>query len=182
MSDGASNGAHGVIELASPIKDTSGKQIKKLNVRELFLRDRAAAQRKHPSSPTQQTVHLLATQTDLDADTVMRLKTRDARKLKQWASALATADDHIEADASEHTFELLVPVLTDSDPITEIRVREPDLGAAIASEKLEHEAEQIAAMIASLSDQTIQIVMRMADRDVDRIEAYLTPFLVMPEE
>ncbi len=78
----------------------------------------------------------------------------------------------------DRAFVLQVPVAgAGPAPLTSITVREPDLEAGIAVERSsETAAGATAAMIAALSGQSIPTVMRLAQRDVSRIERWLDFF------
>jgi hypothetical protein len=170
------------ITLAAPITDAAGKQIKSLDVREQLLRDRIEAERSKTASATMRAAQVIASMAGIPADLALTLKTRDAAKIVAWPRTLEQRDDEFDRDAGKHRFELLVPIATDGADITELTIREPDLAASVAAEKFSNEGEALAAMIAVLGDTTIPIATRLAVRDVERIEAWLLPFMTDPAE
>lgn len=128
----------------------------------------------------EQTIALIAAMAGLPIDVIGRLKMRDAKAITSWFDGLraaALADDGFVDDADGRTFTLTVPITDNGRVITEIRVREPDLAAGVATEPFKTEGEQMQAMIASLTGLTIPVVAGLRLRDVTRIEAYVTPLL-----
>lgn len=176
-------GASKVFKLAVPIADDAGSTWTSITLREPTLRDQANIQRRTTLSGTEQAAQLIAALSGIPESAVRRLKTRDVRRMERWQRRLVdeaialdiTADDD-GALAPSKTFRLASPIETEATPITEITVREPDLEAGIAIEKFKTAGEQTAAMLAALSGLPIPAVMRLAARDVARIERWLSFF------
>ena len=172
------HGESKTFKLAAPITGVGDEPIAQITVREPLLSDRGEAERKHPSSPAEQAIFLIARLTDISEQAAKRMKTRDAVRIRKWIFGLSVLENHDGGDRSGvRAFDLMVPVPTDDEPLERLTVREPDLESAIAAEKFENETDQTAATIALLADTTIPVVKRMAVRDIDRIEGWLRPFL-----
>jgi len=173
-----------VFNLAVPITDDAGSTWTSITLREPTLRDQAAVQRRTSATGTEQTAQLLSILSGVPESAVRRLKTRDARRMQKWERLLVAdaiekdvaADDPTADLAPYRTFVLASPIQTDTGALTEITVREPDLEAGIAIEKFKTTAEQTAAMLSALSGHPIPVVMRLAARDVARIERWLSFF------
>lgn len=166
--------------LTRPLKDAEGNEVRELTLVEPELRHAVQAERAHPTSPSKQTIHLIAALGGVTEGVIERLVVKDAREIQRWLARLDTAAalrDHFEEGALEQTFELSVPIPTDKAPITRVTVRAPDLGASVAVERFKLDGEVKAALIAYLADLTIPVVMRMKRRDVARIEGWLGPFV-----
>jgi len=173
-----------VFNLAVPITDDAGSTWTSITLREPTLRDQANIQRRTTATGTEQAVQLIAALSGVPESAVRRLKTRDVRRMERWQRGLVdeaiaidvTDDDNGDHLAPSKTFVLASPIETESAPITEITVREPDLEAGIAIEKFKTAGEQTAAMLAALTGLPIPSVMRLAARDVARIERWLSFF------
>jgi hypothetical protein len=163
------------LQLAKPITD-GDRRLDALTVVEPEVRHFVHASRK--ASPQETTIALIAQIAGISEDAAGRLKTRDARAVQKWIEGLRKFEP-IEADVDEddgRTFTLLSPL--DGPPRVErLTLREPDLASGVAVEKFKTEAEQSAALIASLSGQTIPQIMRLKLRDMARVEAWLYPLL-----
>ncbi|MGE8942710.1 phage tail assembly protein [Leptospira interrogans] len=164
------------IPLSRPLSDGSNSWTE-LTVHEPELGDRIRAERK--GAGMEAAVELLAILTGLPSSAARKMKTRDARAIHAWLDSLMPDGEPVADvdDAESRTFDLLVPLEVDGRPMTQITVREPDLEAGIAVEKLKGRHEQTAASIAVLSGLTIPVVRKMVMRDVARIEAWLLPFV-----
>ena len=109
----------------------------------------------------------------------------DGKRIDKWLSELnveALLEDQErevddEEDEFERTFELLLPIATDSKPLTSITLRAPDLGCAVLAENFDTESSKLAAILAELSGLTMQVILRLSRRDVARMEAWIGPFV-----
>lgn len=164
------------IRLVRPITE-NGQTWEELTVREPDLGDRIAAERK--GEGMEAAIQLFAILTGLPPAAARKMKTRDARAIQTWLGSITPEPEpETEPDLSEtKTFRLSVPIEADGRVLTEITLREPDLEAGIAVEKLKGRYEQTAASIAVLSGLTIPVVRRLVMRDVVRMEAWLLPFV-----
>lgn len=168
--------------LSRPLKSQAGAIIRQITVTEPEQHHVVAAERAHPSSETEQSVHMLAALTGLHRDQVLGMSIPDAQRIQRWMERIMADAGHGDPparfDEDYRTFVLCAPVETDRVPLTEVTVRPPDLASSIVAEKFKSESERLAAMIAELTGLTIPLVLRMKRRDIARIERWLTPFVV----
>ena len=174
------SGAREHFKLARPIVE-DGVETTEIVLGEPRFSDMAAATRKHPDSPTQQTVHLVALLAGVSEVGVRKMLVSDIQSIKAWFDRLdAEALDEFEAPVPgeyQRTFELIVPVQTDKGPVSNLTLNAPDLDSVVAAEKFKNAHEQTAAIIATCAGVTLPVVMGLCRRDVIRLEAWVTPFL-----
>lgn len=170
------------LKLARPIDDGAGLTWDDLTIAEPTLGHRMTAERAS-TSEVEQVVRFFALLSGVPEEAIQKLKTSDARKLNRWVDGLPLPKwEAPTVNGDRHTFKLLCPIEIEGQvPISEITLREPDLAAGIAVEKFKSPREQTAASIASLSGLTIPVVRKMKMRDVERIEAWMLPFVAEPD-
>jgi hypothetical protein len=180
--------------LAVTIRDDKGQEYRELTLVEPELQHRVKVQRSRTATETERTIGLIAALAGVPEAAVRRLKTRDAFRIKSWIDEIAASGVMLDMAAekeggvtpedeldSERTFSLMAPIETNAAPILHLTVREPDLEAGIAVERMDTVGEQTAALIASCSGQIIPVVMRMKLRDVARVERWLSFFSLAGE-
>lgn len=160
--------------LRRPIPGQNGKPISEITVEEPRLGHAVVAGRK--TGANQQTIALLSAVSGVPEDSIKKLKTVDALRINVWLKTLEGTNEVVEDPATgDVTLPLTVPIRDGNKLITEITLREPDLEAGIAVEKMVTQHEQLAATIASLSGLTIPTVNQLRLRDVAAVEAWLGP-------
>lgn len=175
--------------LKSPIT-IDGETLTEVSLCEPELRHRIASQRSNSGSEIERFIVYVAALSGLPESTVRRLKHRDGKGIRELISQVSLrgvrADLMQEAadgnglsvpQGGRKTFDLLVPIPTDGDPLRSIDVEEPDVAAGLAVEKFKTEGEQVAALIATMSGQIIPLITRMRECDVKRIERWFDFFL-----
>lgn len=187
----ASSAIERTFQLAVPIRGDDGKEWSALTLQEPLLRHRVEAQRRKSATETERTIVILSALSGASEAALRRMKSRDARKVSAWLDSLQVsarqADDLADAAEQndvvsgsalplERTFQLLVPIDVPGAPVTSVTVREPDLEAGIAVERMQSPGEQTAALIASCAGLVIPVVMRMSLRDVARLERWFDFF------
>lgn len=163
--------------LSRPISH-KGQTWAEMTLAEPHLRHLIAAERQPTSAGF--SISLVAQLSGIPEEAVRRMKIADLRAVERWVSELRGSTPTLisEDDQAGHAvFALVVPIETNAQPITSVRLREPDLEASIAVEAFKKQYEQTAAMIAALADLTIPVVSRLALRDLAAIEAWLAPFV-----
>jgi hypothetical protein len=128
-----------------------------------------------------QVVHLYSLLTGIPEEAIRRIKTVDSRAIQKFIDARAVdapAPAPIEDNGDGVVIDLLHPISAGGRPLKSITLREPDLEAGIAVEKVKGGPHQgTAASIAVLSGLTIPVVSKLSMLDVKRIEAWMLPFL-----
>ncbi len=92
-------------------------------------------------------------------------------------TAGAMDDAAIDALEGERTFALCVPFEFGGRKIETLTATEPTIDAMLAGEKHSLVAQQTIAMIAAVTGESIQVITRLALRDLNRIEVWLAPFV-----
>lgn len=164
------------IKLSVPIPMGAAGSIDTLTLRRPTLGDHVMSEQAPPGMA--RTIAFWAQIAGVPVKVMELLKTRDAAKIQKWLHDAALLEEpppgHID-DGDKRTFNLIVPINEGRTP--RITLREPDLAAGIAVEKFKNEHEQQAASIAVLAGITIPEANQLDMRDVDRIEAWLVPFV-----
>jgi hypothetical protein len=126
-----------------------------------------------------QVIALYSTLSGVPEEAIRRMKTVDSRKIQAvLEETLDDAPAPRPAEVDGAVFDLLHPISAGGRPIKSVTLREPDLEAGIALEKVKGGPNQItAASIAILSGLTIPVVSKLSKKDVKRMEAWLLPFL-----
>lgn len=176
MTQAAGSAGNTTIQLSVPIAMGAAGTIDRLTLRRPTLGDHVASEQAPPGMA--RTIAFWAHIAGVPVKVMESLKTRDAAKIQKWLREAALLEEpppgHID-DGDKRTFNLIVPINDGRTP--RITLREPDLAAGIAVEKFKNEHEQMAASIAVLAGITIPEANQLDMRDVDRIEAWLVPFV-----
>ena len=168
-------------DLRKPVLNAAGEKVDQVTAREPLQIDILKVAREGKSGQADQSVSLMALLTDLPVESVRKMLIADARAIEAWLQRInreaLTGDADPDEDVFERTFELLVPVETDTAPLTELTIEAPTLESSIAAEKFKTEPEQTCAFLAALSGKTIPLMQKLSRRDVIRMEVWLAPFV-----
>ncbi|WP_024275948.1 phage tail assembly protein [Hyphomicrobium sp. 802] len=167
--------AGALLPLSRPISD--GAQIwNELTIKEPTLADHIMSDQKPEGMA--QVIALYAIVSGVPEEAIRRMKTQDSRKLQAIIEQRAEDAPEPITEADGATFTLLHPIDAGGRKVTTITLREPDLEAGIAIEKVKGGPNQVtAASIAVLSGLTIPVIAKLQMKDVWRMEEWLLPFL-----
>ncbi len=102
----------------------------------------------------------------------------DPFDLEPGAGAASGMDEaEIDALEDERTFNLLVPFEFEGRRVERLTATEPTLDAMLAGQKYKEPSRQTAAMVAAVTGQPLPVINRLALRDLNRVEAWLGPFV-----
>jgi len=93
------------------------------------------------------------------------------------AEFAALSDDEIDGLESERTFDLLSPLQYEGRTIERLTCREPTIDVMMNATRFKTPAEVSIALVAGITSETIPVINRLVQRDLVRLETWLTPFV-----
>lgn len=176
-------------ELRAPIIH-DGKQIKAVTLTEPLAHQVAKAAHKSGDDASALAMRLFEEISDLPEGAAAGLKLRDFAAISQWLEGLnsfALALDHAAGLAThlearlddlegERSFALCVPVAGEGGDITTLTATEPSMDAMMMAMQRPTSADQMIALVAGATGQTIPVISQLAQRDLNRIGTWLGPF------
>ncbi len=159
------------VTLRVPLK-AGEKTITEVTLRPLTMADRMLYERGGPGA---RMLAKIACATGLDPDVVGAMRIDDSRACSRAIAAMETRQVQMPPEPGEsgRSFPLTSSIVVAGKPVTELRLREPDLEAAVAMDVFETDAEQTIAIIAALSGVPIPAVRTLRVADGEAMEAWI---------